>query len=110
MMATARDAETIGLLFKAMVQHRVATVPGLARHLGVAYGPLLLAALGIGDDPRTRWAEVERVIAGLQQALDPSHGHDTTWEEMTMEARADWLRTAQSGSAPAPVAAAPDAA
>lgn len=109
-MATTRDAETIGLLYKAMVSQRAATVPELARRLGVPYGPPLLVALGIGDDPRTRWVEVEGLIDGLQQSLDRSRGHDATWEEMSTGERADWLRTAQAGSIPAPNAVEPDAA
>ena len=109
-MATRRDAETIGLLYKALVSQRAATVPELARRLGVPYGPPLLEALGIADDPRTRWAEVEGLIDGLQQALDRARGHDATWEEMSTGERADWLRTAQAGSVPEPVVVEPDAA
>jgi len=105
MTATARDAETIGLVFKALVQHRVATVPQLARHLGVPYGPPLLGVLGITDDPRSRWAEVETLIAGLQRVGAGLHERDTTWEEMSDAEREEWLRTAQADPGPAEGAA-----
>ena len=71
-MATCRDAETIGLLFKALAQHRCTTLPLLARLLGVAYGPPLLVAIGIADDPRSRWAEVESLVGALQRAQQAS--------------------------------------
>lgn len=61
----ARDAETLGLLFKAMAQYRRASVADLARHFGVAVGPPLLAELGIDDDPPARWAEVADLGAAL---------------------------------------------
>jgi DNA-binding transcriptional regulator YiaG len=64
-MQIARDAETLGLLFKAMAHYRCAAVADLARHFGVAAGPPLLEALGIDDDPFARWAEV----ADLSEAL-----------------------------------------
>jgi DNA-binding XRE family transcriptional regulator len=64
-MQIARDAETLGLLFKAMAHYRCATVADLARHFGVAIGPPLLEALGIDDGPSARWAEV----ADLSEAL-----------------------------------------
>lgn len=64
-MQIARDAETLGLLFKAMARHGCATVADLARHFGVAAGPPLLEALGIDDSPPARWAEV----AELSEAL-----------------------------------------
>lgn len=57
-MQIARDAETLGLLFKAMAYYRAPTVADLARHFDVAPGPPLLEALGIDDDPPARWAEV----------------------------------------------------
>lgn len=64
-MQIARDAETLGLLFKAMARHRCATVADLARHFDVAAGPPLLEALGVDDGPSARWAEV----AELSEAL-----------------------------------------
>lgn len=74
-MAYARDAETIGLLFKALVQQRCPTVSLLAQRLGAPYGPPLLVALGMKDDPRSRWAEVEEIVGWLQlaaQVADPA--------------------------------------
>ncbi len=64
-MQIARDAETLGLLFKAMARHRCATVADLARHFDVAAGPPLLEALGVDESPSARWAEV----AELSEAL-----------------------------------------
>jgi hypothetical protein len=100
-MAHARDAETIGLLFKALVQHRCPTVSLLAQRLGAPYGPPLLVALGVNDDPRSRWAEVEELVGRLQlaaPAAEPSRDRGVTWEEMTEPERAAWLRNAQGTS------------
>jgi DNA-binding transcriptional regulator YiaG len=66
MMQISRDAETIGLLFKAMAHYRCATVADLARHFGVAAGPPLLEALGMAEDTRARWAEVADLSVDMQ--------------------------------------------
>jgi hypothetical protein len=98
-MAHARDAETIGLLFKALVQQRCPTVSLLAQRLGAPYGPPLLAALGVNDDPRSRWAEVEELVGRLQlaaRAAEAPRDGGTTWEEMTEQERVAWLRNAQT--------------
>jgi DNA-binding transcriptional regulator YiaG len=65
MMQISRDAETIGLLFKAMAHYGCATVTDLAQHFSVAAGPSLLEALGIDDDTQARWAEVADLGAAL---------------------------------------------
>jgi hypothetical protein len=99
-MAHARDAETIGLLFMALVQHHCPTVSLLAQRLGAPYGPPLLVAIGVADDPRSRWAEIEGLVGRLQlaaQAVDPPRDRGTTWEVMTEQEREAWLRNAQTG-------------
>ena len=98
-MAHARDAETLGLLFRALVRHRVPTVALLARALGVPYGPPLLVAIGLADDPRSRWAEIEALVGRLQLAerpVEPSRAGGVTWEAMSERERDDWLRNAQA--------------
>jgi hypothetical protein len=67
-MAHARDAETLGLLFLALTREDCPTVSLLAQRLVVPYGPPLLVALGVADDPRSRWAEIEEVVGRLQLA------------------------------------------
>ena len=97
-MARARDAETIGLLFQALVQQRCPTVSLLAQRLGAPYGPPLLVALGVKDDPRSRWAEVEGIVGRLQlaaQVAEPPRDGGRIWEEMSEQERMAWLRDAQ---------------
>lgn len=97
-MAHARDAETLGLLFKALVQQRCPTVSLLARRLGAPYGPPLLVAIGVKDDPRSRWAEVEELVGRLRLSVQadelPRDGGET-WEAMTEQERLDRRRDAQ---------------
>ena len=64
-MQIARDAETLGLLFKAMAHYRCPTVADLAQHFDVAAGPLLLEALGVDDNSPARWAEVAELSGAL---------------------------------------------
>ncbi len=99
-MAHARDAETIGLLFQGMVREHCRTVSLLAQQLGVPYGPPLLVALGVTDDPRSRWGEVEGLVGLLQLAERPAappRDLGVTWEAMTEQERSAWMHNAQSG-------------
>ena len=101
-MAYARDAETLGLLFKALAQHRCPTVALLARRLGVPSGPPLLVAIGVDDNPHSRWDEIEGPVGRLRlsaRAGEPPRVCGTTWEEMTAGEREDWLRAAQAAPA-----------
>ena len=99
-MATMRDAETLGLLFRALVEQQCRTVSLLAQRLGVPYGPPLLAVIGVSDDPRSRWAEIEGLVGRLQLAerpAEPPRDRGMTWEGMTERERETWLQNAQSG-------------
>jgi hypothetical protein len=99
-MRIARDAETLGLLFQALAEQQCRTVALLAQRLGVPYGPPLLAAIGVTDDPRSRWAEVEGLAGRLQlaeRASEPPRARGMTWEAMTEQEREAWLRNAQVG-------------
>lgn len=79
-MPTSRDAETIGVLYKAMGEYRCPTAPALAQRLGVEYGPPLLVAIGVEDDPVGRWAEVETLLSDLQRrAVEARKPGFTTW-------------------------------